>query len=47
LLNNIVNKIKMGNEVLNLDIDNLKNLIINIIDNNDKLAKNVENLIKD
>ena len=37
----------MGNEVLNLDIDNLKNLIINIIDNNDKLAKNVENLIKD
>ena len=44
LFNNIVNKIKMGNEVLNQDIDNLKNLIMNIVDNNDKLAKNVEKL---
>ena len=47
LLNNIINKIKMGNEVLNQDIDDLKNLIMNIVDNNDKLAKNVENLNKE
>lgn len=44
LLNNIFNKIKMGNEVLKEDLDNLQNLIVNIADNNDKLKKDVEKL---
>ena len=44
MLNNIFNKIKMGNEVSKEDIDNLQNLIVNIADNNDQLKKDVEKL---
>ena len=47
LLNNILNKIKMGNEVLREDIDNLQNLMVNIVDGNDKLKKDVEKLTKE
>ena len=47
LLNNILNKIKMGNEVLKEDIDNLQNLMVNIVDGNDKLKKDVEKLTKE
>ena len=47
LLNNILNKIKMGNEVFKEDIDNLQNLIVNIVDGNNKLKKDVEKLTKE
>ena len=47
LLNNILNKIKMGNEVLREDIDNLQNLMVNIVDGNDKLKKDVEKLTEE
>ena len=47
LLNNILNKIKMGNEVLKEDIDNLQNLMVNIVDGNDKLKKDVEKLTEE
>ena len=47
LLNNILNKIKMGNEVLKEDIDNLQNLMVNILIGNDKLKKDVEKLNKE
>jgi hypothetical protein len=49
LLNNILNKIKikMGNEVLKEDIDNLQNLMVNIVDSNDKLKKDVEKLTEE
>ena len=47
MLNNIFIKIKMGNEVLKEDIDNLQNLMVNIADNNDKLKKDVEKLTQE
>ena len=47
MLNNIFNKIKMGNEVSKEDIDNLQNLIVNIADNNDQLKKDVEKLTQE
>ena len=47
LLNNILNNIKMGNEVLKEDIDNLQNLMENIVDGNDKLKKDVEKLTEE
>ena len=47
LLNNILNKIKMGNEVLKEDIYNLQNLMVNIVNGNDKLKKDVEKLTEE
>ena len=44
LFNNIVNKINMGNEVLKNDIENVKHLILDVVENNDKLSENVEKL---
>ena len=47
LINNILNKIKMGNEVLKEDIVKLQNLMVNIVDSNDKLKKDVEKLTEE
>jgi hypothetical protein len=46
-LNKIFNKIKMGNEVLKEDFDNLQKLMVNIADNNDNLKKDVEKLTQE
>jgi hypothetical protein len=46
-LNKIFIKIKMGNEVLKEDFDNLQNLMVNIADNNDNLKKDVEKLTQE
>jgi hypothetical protein len=37
----------MGNEVLKEDIDNLQNLMVNIVDGNDKLKKDFEKLTEE
>ena len=47
LINHILNKINMGNEVLKEDIVKLQNLMVNIVDSNDNLKKDVEKLIKE
>ena len=47
MFNNILNKLKMGNEALKEDILKIQNLMVNITDSNNKLKKDVEKMTEE